>query len=100
MSSPFQLPVVIVGAGIVGLALAQSLKREGIPFRLYERDPHLHVRASGWGISIDWAHPTLEYCLGSSFSQALHSAQVDPRQKLRGIHFLVVVDAQRRNDTG
>jgi len=61
-----KLPIIIVGAGIVGLALAQSLKKEGIPFEIYERDPHLHARASGWGISIDWAHPTLQHSVATN----------------------------------
>jgi len=40
-----ELPIIIVGAGIFGMALAQSLKKEGIPFEIYERDSHLHARA-------------------------------------------------------
>ncbi|TGJ84037.1 hypothetical protein E0Z10_g4727 [Xylaria hypoxylon] len=56
-------PIIIVGAGIVGLALAQSLKQEGIPFELYERDETLDQRSPGWGITINWALEALENCL-------------------------------------
>ena len=82
-----KLPIIIVGAGIVGLALAQSLKKEGIPFEIYERDPHLHARASGWGISIDWAHPTLQHSVATNLFEGLVSVQVDRGQKLRGLCF-------------
>lgn len=77
-----QHPIIIAGAGIVGLALAQALKKERIPFRVYERDQHFHTRSAGWGISIYWALPGLENCLPSGLSEELLSVQVDPQQKI------------------
>ncbi|KAK3326977.1 FAD binding domain-containing protein [Cercophora scortea] len=74
-----KLPVIIVGAGIVGLALAQALKKEGIPFQIYERDQHLAARPSGWGISVSRA--ALETLLASALPSALSSIQVDPHQR-------------------
>ena len=35
---PPTLPVIIMGAGMVGLTLAQALKKAGIPYEVYERD--------------------------------------------------------------
>ncbi|KAK3681293.1 FAD binding domain-containing protein [Podospora appendiculata] len=78
MSLP-QLPVIIVGAGIVGLALAQALKKAGIPFLIYERDQHIDARPSGWGISVSCA--ALETLLASALPSALGSIQVDPHQR-------------------
>ncbi|KAI1743341.1 FAD/NAD(P)-binding domain-containing protein [Xylaria scruposa] len=73
-------PVIIVGAGIVGLALAQSLKKEGIPFQIYDRDENLDHRSTGWGITIHWAMESLESCLPRELFAKIDNVQVDPEQ--------------------
>ena len=47
-------PILIIGAGLGGLALAQALHRKQIPFRIFERDVQHGVREQGWAISL---HP-------------------------------------------
>jgi 2-polyprenyl-6-methoxyphenol hydroxylase-like FAD-dependent oxidoreductase len=46
------LPILIIGAGISGLAFAQGLLKAGIPFRIYERDPALNTRSQGYRFRI------------------------------------------------
>ncbi|KAK3711857.1 hypothetical protein LTR37_009375 [Vermiconidia calcicola] len=49
--------VLILGAGLGGLTLAQSLRRKGVSFEIFERDESMGSRSGGWAISI---HTILE----------------------------------------
>lgn len=49
-------PILIIGAGLGGLALAQSLQQKKIPYRIFERDLQNGMRQQGWAISL---HPWL-----------------------------------------
>ncbi len=46
---PQQHHILVVGAGITGLTLGQALKKHGIPFTIFERDPTVLYRGRGWG---------------------------------------------------
>ncbi|KUJ17480.1 FAD/NAD(P)-binding domain-containing protein [Mollisia scopiformis] len=46
-------PVIIMGAGISGLALAQGLLGASVPFHVFERDQALNVRAQGYRVRIN-----------------------------------------------
>lgn len=52
-TGPSDNPVLIVGAGIGGLCLAQALKKSGIDFRVFERDPTLDYRPQGYRLKIE-----------------------------------------------
>ncbi|TQV97714.1 hypothetical protein V2A60_006553 [Cordyceps javanica] len=56
-------PVLIVGAGPSGLLLAQSLRRRGVPFRIFERDADFTTRGVGWGLTLNWALPIMRELL-------------------------------------
>jgi 2-polyprenyl-6-methoxyphenol hydroxylase-like FAD-dependent oxidoreductase len=49
MSSPH---ILIIGAGMSGLTLAQQLKIKNIPFTVFERDVHRGARGQGWALSL------------------------------------------------
>lgn len=47
------MSVIIVGAGLGGLSLAQGLRRAGIPCQVYERDESPEARLQGYRLHID-----------------------------------------------
>lgn len=65
---------------MVGLVLAQALKKQGIAFIIFDRDEHIDARGHGWGITIHWALEALKNCLPSSLFEKLNTIQVDPEQ--------------------
>ncbi|KAK9769471.1 putative Monooxygenase [Seiridium cardinale] len=44
--------VLIVGAELGGLALAQGLRKHGVSYAIFERDESLHSRQQGWAIGL------------------------------------------------
>jgi 2-polyprenyl-6-methoxyphenol hydroxylase-like FAD-dependent oxidoreductase len=84
---PVQPPILIIGAGIVGLTLAQALKKRCIPFLIFERSSPASIQnQQGWGLTIHWALPHFQYCLPPDIFKGLNEIQVDLEQA--------------RNDTG
>ncbi|KAJ6786154.1 hypothetical protein PWT90_00716 [Aphanocladium album] len=71
-------PVIIIGAGVVGLSLAHGLKKNGVPFEIYERDEHIDARGHGWAITLHWVLPFLEELLDADMMKSLDDVQVDP----------------------
>lgn len=74
------LPILIIGGGIVGLTLAQALHKANIPYLVFERDPSLQHDTQGWGLTVHWALPALESCLPPKLFQRLADVQVDKEQ--------------------
>ncbi|GKT49650.1 putative FAD-linked oxidoreductase [Colletotrichum spaethianum] len=78
------LPVIIVGAGVSGLLLAQHLRKTNVPFRLYERDLDLTTRGVGWGLTLHWSLPALRSLLPEDLVVRLPDAYVDRAAVARG----------------
>ncbi|KAL7817526.1 FAD/NAD(P)-binding domain-containing protein [Trichoderma aethiopicum] len=77
--------VLIIGAGISGLLLAQQLKREGIPYRIFERDADLETRGAGWGLTLHWSLAALQSLLPSELAQRIcDESSVDRLADRRG----------------
>ncbi|KAA1468503.1 FAD/NAD(P)-binding domain-containing protein [Dentipellis sp. KUC8613] len=74
------LPILIVGAGVVGLTLAQGLKKRGIPFLIFERDKDAEARVQGWGLTLHWCLDSLYETLPEELHEKILDVQVDPEQ--------------------
>lgn len=46
--------VLIVGAGIGGLALAQALRKQRVEFEVFDRDAGPYGRLQGWALALTW----------------------------------------------
>ncbi|KAI6089531.1 FAD/NAD(P)-binding domain-containing protein [Hypoxylon rubiginosum] len=85
-SKPAGLPVLIIGAGCGGLALAHGLLLKGIPFKVFERDPTLSPRNKrDWGIACHWASPMLASLLGEEKWSRINEALVDPHLPIKEV---------------
>ncbi|KIM76465.1 hypothetical protein PILCRDRAFT_77717 [Piloderma croceum F 1598] len=72
-----QCPVLIIGAGMVGLTLAQTLKKNSIPFLIFERDSSSKVRTQGWALTIHTALSEFQSLLPESLNARLDSTKVN-----------------------
>ncbi|PYI11030.1 FAD/NAD(P)-binding domain-containing protein [Aspergillus sclerotiicarbonarius CBS 121057] len=78
------LPVLIVGAGISGLLLAQHLHKLGVPYQIFERDAAIDARSGGWGLTLHWALPALRDLLPDHLVQQLPETYVNKAAAARG----------------
>lgn len=78
------LPVLIIGAGISGLLLAQQLRQLKIPFQIFERDSSFTARGSGWGLTLHWSLPALRELLPEDLLSRIRETYVDRGAVERG----------------
>jgi len=73
--------VLIIGAGVVGLTLAQGCRNAGIPFEIYEQLPESSERSQGWGLSLHWSLNALERTIGPELTARLPETDIDSTVK-------------------
>ncbi|KAK6384783.1 hypothetical protein LTS17_002346 [Exophiala oligosperma] len=69
------LKVIIVGAGLSGLAIAQGLKKNGIDYVVVDKESE--PRDRNWGVTIAWSHPFLQELLPKELFDRLAECQPD-----------------------
>lgn len=79
-----ELPVLIIGAGISGLLLAQQLRQLNIPYQIFERDNDFSTRGSGWGLTLNWSLPALRKLLPDDLFSRIPDCYVDRAAVERG----------------
>lgn len=85
-----QKHIIIVGAGITGLLLAQSLRKYATAsnsaptFEIFERDPTPTFRGAGWGLTIHWSLDQFVDLLPKHLLDRLPETFVDPEAVERG----------------
>lgn len=91
----FPYRVIIIGAGLGGLALAHGLRKQGIDVAVYERDAHPGARPQGYRIQLDEPGLTgLRECLPAAlFELCLSTAGAPPaRVSVRNRRLDVLAD--------
>ncbi|KAJ5952341.1 uncharacterized protein N7479_010754 [Penicillium vulpinum] len=81
MSNP---PILIIGAGISGLVLAQYLQRHDIAFRIFDRDPAIDAHSGGWGLTLHWSLPALRELLPDHIVDRFPETFVNKEASARG----------------
>ena len=76
--------VLIVGAGVTGLLLAQALKQQQVSFTIFERDPDPYHRGKGWGLTVHWALNNLLALLPDHLIERLPETFVNPEAVRNG----------------
>ncbi|KAI5855549.1 FAD/NAD(P)-binding domain-containing protein [Durotheca rogersii] len=87
--APGQQPmhVLIIGAGIVGLTIAQGCRENGIPYTIFEKDTQ-GSRPQGWALTLHWCLNPLKRTIGAEAAAALPAAVVDRSLKSDSGNFL------------
>ncbi|GAA5081235.1 2-polyprenyl-6-methoxyphenol hydroxylase-like FAD-dependent oxidoreductase [Thermocatellispora tengchongensis] len=77
------LHVLIAGAGVGGLCLAQGLRRSGIDVAVYDRDESVYFRGQGWRLTIqDDGAEALRDCLPAELFALCLATALRPATRL------------------
>jgi hypothetical protein len=68
-------PVLIIGAGVVGLTLAQGCRQAGIPFQIFESHDASSEKSQCWGLTLHWSLNSLERTIGLELTALLQEVR-------------------------
>ncbi|KAF3028169.1 hypothetical protein E8E15_009391 [Penicillium rubens] len=77
-------PILIIGAGISGLVLAQYLQRHNVAFKIFDRDSAIDARSGGWGLTLHWSLPALRELLPEHLVTRFPETFVNKEASARG----------------
>ncbi|KGO63865.1 Monooxygenase, FAD-binding [Penicillium italicum] len=77
-------PILIIGAGISGLVLAQYLQRHHVQFKIFDRDSAVDARSGGWGLTLHWSLPALRELLPDHIVDRFPETFVNKEASTRG----------------
>ncbi|KAF2727589.1 FAD/NAD(P)-binding domain-containing protein [Polyplosphaeria fusca] len=86
-----ELPVLIVGSGSTGLALAQGLLKAGVKCIVFEKQPS-QARERDWNMGLHWGAPVLKSLMPDEWWPRVQSLQVDPHVPTKGEDTLAFVN--------
>ncbi|KAF7597123.1 hypothetical protein BBP40_009461 [Aspergillus hancockii] len=69
--------VLIIGAGSTGRALAQGLKKKGIPFTIYEKDASPQARDRNWTFGLHWGVELLRELVPTHVFAQIEASQIE-----------------------
>ncbi|KAF2133040.1 FAD/NAD(P)-binding domain-containing protein [Dothidotthia symphoricarpi CBS 119687] len=82
-----RLPVLIIGAGSTGLALAQGLRKADIACTVFEKNPDRHGERD-WNMGLHWGGPALQSLMLPESWARLQEVQVDPHVPTKALDTL------------
>ncbi|KAN0102818.1 FAD/NAD(P)-binding domain containing protein [Hyaloscypha variabilis] len=86
-------PVLTIGSGCIGLAIAQGLKKAGIPVIVFEKNAAVFSPGErDWNMGLHWGLPTLKSLISESAAAQLQSVQVDPNTPTKPIDSMIFLN--------
>lgn len=79
-----QQPILIIGAGVAGLTLAQACRKDNIPCRVFESDESPSSRGAGWGLTLVQSLPAFRSLVPEDIVERLPEAYVNAEAKKAG----------------
>lgn len=91
--------ILIIGAGLGGLTLAQGLKNAGLPFRVFERDNSADFRPQGYRIRINgFGGAVLKETLDDQLFQLFEQTCAEIRMGMTGMNAMDAIVTRTGHD--